>query len=121
VRADTTAVVRGDRQRLTQALLNLVDNAIRVTDDGDLIEIGAERRDHMVVLWVRDDGPGIAEADLATLFDREGRTVRRRTGGTGLGLPIVAAIARAHGGRPAVVSEPGAGSRFELLLPEAGP
>jgi signal transduction histidine kinase len=121
VRADTTAVVRGDRQRLTQALLNLVDNAIRVTDDGDLIEIGAERRDHVVVLWVRDDGPGIAEADLATLFDRDGRTVRRRTGGTGLGLPIVAAIARAHGGRPAVVSEPGAGSRFELLLPEAGP
>ncbi len=117
--ADATAVVRGDRQRLTQALLNLVDNAIHVTDDGDLIEIGAERRGHEVVLWVRDDGPGIAADDLATLFDREGRTVRRRPGGTGLGLPIVAAIARAHGGRPAVVSEPGAGTRFELLLPEA--
>ena len=49
VRADTTAVVRGDRQRLTEALLNLVDNAVRVTDEGDVIEIGAEGRDHEVL------------------------------------------------------------------------
>jgi len=109
--------VRADRQRLTQAVLNLLGNAVHVTLPDDTIRLGAAIRGRDVVLWVVDTGPGIAPDDLGTLFDREGRTVRRRPGGTGLGLPIVAAIARAHGGTVTVASELGAGTRFELVLP----
>jgi signal transduction histidine kinase len=109
--------VPADRQRLTQALLNLVDNAVHVTQAGDAITVGATQHDDHVELWVEDSGTGIAAVDLPTLFDREGRTVRRRPGGTGLGLPIVAAIARAHGGTVAATSTVGVGTRFVLTLP----
>jgi len=109
--------VPADRQRLTQALLNLVDNAVHVTQEGDAITVGAAQHDGEVELWVEDSGPGIAAEDLPTLFDREGRTVRRRPGGTGLGLPIVAAIARAHGGAVAATSTIGVGTRFVLTFP----
>lgn len=121
VRAGSGAVVRGDRQRLTQALVALVDNAVHVTEPGDTVELGARHaQGGAVELWVRDSGPGIAAADLPTLFDREGRTVPTRPGGTGLGLPIVAAIARAHDGRPEATSTPGQGTTVSLLLPAAG-
>src|SRR5690606_9970368 len=89
---------RAGAPRRAQAVLALVDNALHVTTEDDTIEIGSTVRADDLVLWVRDTGPGIAEDDLPTLFDREGRTVERRPGGTGLGLPIVAAIARAHHG-----------------------
>lgn len=110
-------VVLADRQRLTQALLNLVDNAIHVTESGDTITVGVQERDGQVELWVEDSGPGIAPEDLPTLFDREGRTVPRRPGGTGLGLPLVAAIVRAHGGSVTASSEVGTGTRFVVTLP----
>lgn len=116
---DVDAVVRADGQRLTQAVLGLVDNALHVTTDQDTIEIGGTVRGNDVVLWVRDTGPGIAADDLPTLFDREGRTVGRRPGGTGLGLPIVAAIARAHHGSVAATSRPGGGTRIEITLPRS--
>ncbi len=111
--------VRADRQRLTQALLNLVDNAVHVTEVGDAITVGAQQHDGHVELWVEDSGPGIAPADLPTLFDRDGRTVRRRPGGTGLGLPLVAAIVRAHGGSVVASSSLGVGTRITLTLPLA--
>lgn len=118
---DVDAVVRADGQRLTQAVLGLVDNALHVTTDDDTIEIGGTVRGDDVVLWVRDTGPGIADDDLPTLFDREGRTVGRRPGGTGLGLPIVASIARAHHGSVAATSTLGAGTRIEITLPRSAP
>ena len=111
--------VRADRQRLTQALLNLVDNAVHVTEVGDSITVGAQQHDGHVELWVEDSGPGIAPADLPSLFDRDGRTVRRRPGGTGLGLPLVAAIVRAHGGTVMASSSLGLGTRIALTLPLA--
>jgi signal transduction histidine kinase len=118
---DVDGVVRADGQRLTQAVLALVDNALHVTTEADTVEIGGTVRADDLVLWVRDTGPGIAEDDLPTLFDREGRTVERRPGGTGLGLPIVAAIARAHHGSVSATSTLGEGARIEITLPRSAP
>jgi hypothetical protein len=86
-------------------------------DDGDPITIAGTARDGALVLSVRDQGPGIAPEDLATLFDRTGRAVRRRVSGTGLGLPIVAAVARAHGGTASVTSELGVGTTVAITVP----
>ena len=120
VSARSGRTLQADAHRLTQALLNLADNAVRATADGDTIEIGAARSPGGdVTLWVADTGPGIDPADVAHLFDRTQRTVPTRPGGTGLGLPIVDAIVRAHGGRVAVHSDVGVGTRIELTLPEA--
>lgn len=109
--------VGGDRQRLTEALLNLVDNAVRATDPGTVIELGAIAGDGETELWVRDHGCGIDPADVPHLFER-GSHVARRPGGTGLGLPIVATIATAHGGSVSVDSTPGRGTCVRLHLPQ---
>lgn len=116
VRVDATGTVPADRQRLTQALLNLAENAANVTAADDPIAITATASGANLVLAVTDHGPGIAPDELATLFDRTGRAVRRRVSGTGLGLPIVAAVARAHGGSVAVTSELGRGTTVELTI-----
>ena len=88
-----------------------------MTSEGTRIEIGTSAGDGTIALWVRDHGPGIDPGDLPSLFDREGRTIARRPGGTGLGLPIVAAIARAHGGTAVAESTPGDGARIEIRIP----
>jgi signal transduction histidine kinase len=98
-------------------MLNLVDNAIHVTSEGDRIEITAVTLGDELALGVRDTGPGIAADDIPTLFARTGRTLRSRPGGTGLGLPIVAAIAEAHGGTVTASSELGVGTCIEIVLP----
>jgi len=113
-RADGVVVV--DRQRLTEAAINLIDNAAQATERDDPIELRVEWEHDNLVLAVRDYGPGIAEPDLANLFDRE-RAVSHRPGGTGLGLPIVAAIANAHGGTVTVDSRVGHGSTFTITIP----
>jgi two-component system OmpR family sensor kinase len=109
-------VVRGDRQRLTEAMLNLVDNAVDAGEPGSVIELGAAVRADEVELWVRDEGRGIDPVDVPHLFERGG-TVTRSPGGTGLGLPIVATIVAAHGGTVTVDSEPGCGTCVRLHLP----
>lgn len=114
---DVEATTDADPQRLTQALMALIHNAVQVTSPDDEIEVGAEVRSEGVVLWVRDTGPGIEPDDLTTLFDREGRSVRRRPGGTGLGLPIVAAVARAHQGTVTASSTVGVGTTIQMTLP----
>jgi signal transduction histidine kinase len=110
--------ISADRQRLTQALLQLVDNAIRHTGDGHVILIGADVGS-VVRLWVLDRGRGIPESDQQSIFRRfyRGGDARAAGNGTGLGLSIVRAIAEAHGGRASVLSEPGEGSTFTLTLP----
>jgi len=116
--------VYGDRRRLEQALLNLVSNAQRFSPDGGTIGVGVELRDDLVAWVVTDDGPGIPVADQARLFERffVGRNDRAGTHeGVGLGLPTALAIAQAHGGTIEVDSEVGAGSRFTLVVPLAGP
>lgn len=108
-----------DRQRLTQAVMNLVQNAIRHTQDGDTIALGSSVQDGQMHLWVRDTGEGIAPADQERIFQRFARaTVRDHPfEGHGLGLAIVQAIAEAHGGWVKLSSRPGHGSTFTLVIP----
>ena len=108
-----------DRQRLTQAVMNLVGNAVEHTEEGDEIEIGAEVRGSEVAIWVRDTGVGIPPSEQRQIFTRftRGGGSSRLYEGTGIGLAIVRAIAEAHGGRVRVTSRPGEGARFELVLP----
>lgn len=115
-----TGTLVGDRQRLTQAMVNLVSNAVAHTEDGGTIGIGSAMHGDEARLWVRDDGVGIDPADHARVFERFARVgVRRRAGGAGLGLAIVTAIAEAHGGRVELDSAAGRGALFTLVLPVA--
>ncbi|MCW2614055.1 MAG: integral rane sensor signal transduction histidine kinase [Frankiales bacterium] len=112
--------LEGDRHRLTQALLQLADNAVRSTAPGATIAVGSSATDGEVRLWVRDDGPGVAERDRGRIFERFGRAqTGRGTEGSGLGLSIVCAIAEAHRGHVELASEPGHGATFTLVLPRA--
>jgi signal transduction histidine kinase len=114
-----TLVVVADEGRLVQAMTNLAANAVRVTEDGDEIRIGVERRGDDVALWVRDFGPGIAPAMRERLFARYSRAPETARGdwSTGLGLAIVSAIADAHEGSVDVASEPGRGALFTIVIP----
>jgi signal transduction histidine kinase len=111
-----------DRQRITQAVMNLVENAVSHTEPGDEIAIGSDVSGHEALIWVRDSGPGIAPADQRRVFDRfaRGRHSRKRREGSGLGLAIVKAIAEAHGGRVELDTRLGAGTRFTVVLPVEG-
>jgi len=112
-------VVYGDRDRLKQVLVNLVDNAIKYTEKGGEVTIGARREGERVVVSVADTGTGIAQEHLPRIFERFYRVDRdrsREVGGTGLGLAIVKHIVEAHGSSVAVESEPGKGSMFSFGL-----
>jgi two-component system, OmpR family, phosphate regulon sensor histidine kinase PhoR len=105
---------------LEQAVINLVDNAIKYSEGQSSVQVEAEVEDDMVKIRVRDRGRGIAREHLPRLFERFYRVDKarsRRQGGTGLGLAIVKHIVQAHGGTVTVSSEPGAGSVFTILLP----
>jgi signal transduction histidine kinase len=118
----TETTVLGDRDRLAVALDALLENAVAHTTPGDRIEVGARLEESSVVLAVTDSGSGIQDSDLRRIFQRFARAEPRRsrpTGGHGLGLAIVQAIAEAHGGSVQVHSTFGHGSRFEVLLPLA--
>jgi signal transduction histidine kinase len=121
-RADATVLV--DSQRVTQAWLQLIANAVSVSQPRTTIRIGSEIRNGRVLLWVRDEGPGVPVEEEARIFERfhRGRADRigRRGDGAGLGLPIVAAIAAAHHGRITLERPPtgaGTGAVFVLDLP----
>jgi signal transduction histidine kinase len=115
------ATARMDRARITQAWLQLADNAAKYSPDGSRIELGSTQWDDVVELWVSDEGPGIPNDARERIFERFGRVdTGRGVGGSGLGLPIVAAIADAHGGYVALDSGPG-GSRFGIVLPVEHP
>ncbi|HLW46855.1 MAG TPA: ATP-binding protein [bacterium] len=111
-----------DRSRVTQAVANLVDNAIKYTQDGGTVTVEEEARNGMVAISVADTGIGIAPEHLPRIFERFYRVDRSRSrslGGTGLGLSIVKHIATSHGGDVEVRSVEGRGTRFSLLLPRA--
>jgi heavy metal sensor kinase len=119
-----SVTVNGDRVRLRQLFLNILDNALRYTPAGGSITGSVERRDDQVLATVRDTGMGISEEHLPFIFDRFYRADRVRTdgeGGTGLGLSIATSIAKMHGGSIEVESRVGAGTTFRILLPQAGP
>jgi two-component system OmpR family sensor kinase len=116
--------ITADRHRLTQALMQLVQNAVQFTHDGDTITLSAQVAGDQLRLAVTDTGIGIAIEDQQRIFERFGRaeaarTLQARSGGdgVGLGLAIVAAIAAAHRGSVTLRSAPGEGSTFTLVLP----
>lgn len=110
------AVVRADPERISQAVANLIGNAIKFTPSGGRVGVTIVARDDDAVISVEDTGYGIAEADLAHIFDRYWHAKSAR-GGAGLGLAIVRGIVEAHDGRIEVESTPGVGSRFSLIFP----
>ena len=111
-----------DRQRLTQAIVQLAENAVKHTGQGSLIGIGTLVADGEAHLWVRDAGLGIPLEEQGEIFDRFARgSGGHRLEGAGLGLSIVQAIARAHGGRVDLHSRAGQGATFTLVLPVGGP
>ena len=110
---------RGDGRRLTQVLINLVGNAIKFTDAGEVV-IKAAATDDSFHLSVHDTGPGISAADQAKLFQefqQADNAITRKKGGTGLGLAISKRIIEMHGGQIWVESEVGLGSTFSFSLP----
>jgi two-component system, OmpR family, phosphate regulon sensor histidine kinase PhoR len=105
---------------LEQAVVNLIDNAIKYSDPGSSVDVSLRRAGSEAVISVEDRGCGIERQHLPRLFERFYRTDRARSrdlGGTGLGLAIVKHIALVHRGRVEVESEPGEGSVFSLFLP----
>jgi two-component system, OmpR family, sensor histidine kinase BaeS len=119
--APTTPPVLADSDRITQVLLNLLDNARRHTPTGGKITVGAQPKGKMLLVSVSDTGTGIGAADLPYIFERFYKVDRARTTtgdrGSGLGLSIVKAIITAHGGTISVTSEPSQGTCIQFSLP----
>jgi len=104
---------------LEQAVINLVDNAVKYSDEGTVVKVSASKKEDRVVIEVNDQGPGIEKIHQSRIFERfyrvdKGRS--RQLGGTGLGLSIVKHIALVHKGDVGVESTPGAGSTFSIYL-----
>jgi two-component system phosphate regulon sensor histidine kinase PhoR len=107
---------------LEQAVVNLLDNAIKYSDEGGTVGVEVSRHGEGLAIIVHDEGCGIEAKDIPRLFERFYRVDKarsRKLGGTGLGLAIVKHIMQAHGGSVTVASTPGEGSTFTLHLPEA--
>ncbi|MBM4169048.1 MAG: HAMP domain-containing protein [Ignavibacteria bacterium] len=116
---DEAPLVYGDRDRLRQALGNIIDNAIRYSPEGASIVVNAGRSDDTLVISVHDSGPGIDPIHLSRIFERFYRIDQdrsREAGGTGLGLAISKHIVEAHGQKIVVESTPGSGSTFSFHL-----
>ena len=113
--------VDGDQARLVQVVGNLLDNAIKYTEEGGHIRLTARADDREVVIAVRDSGVGIAADLLPHVFDlfaQADRSLERRQGGLGIGLTLVRRLVDMHGGRVEAASEgPGRGSEFTIRLP----
>ena len=118
----------GDRQRITQAIINLAINAVQHTVTDSLIVFGAKLEGdpskgsgaaNRVKFWIRDTGNGIPASEQERIFDRFARAKnsRRRSSGSGLGLSIVTAVVEAHHGEINLQSKLGIGSTFTLVFP----
>jgi signal transduction histidine kinase len=108
-----------DRDRLTEAVMNLAHNAVQHTDRDDEVAIGIACDHAGLRLWVRDSGCGVTAADQARILDRftRGGSAHRRYRGSGLGLAIVDAIAQAHGGHVEIASRVGSGTTVAIVIP----
>jgi len=115
-------VARINPEMIEQAVINLLDNALKYSDPGKLVKVAAEKRENWMVLSVEDQGWGIEKEHLDRIFERFYRVDKsrsRKLGGTGLGLAIVKHIAQAHQGWVSVESEPGKGSKFQIFIQAA--
>ena len=115
--AEVTLLV--DQQRLTQAITNLLDNALAYTPAGGAIAVSLEAEDDRCVIRVRDSGPGIRSDEMLTIWQRfiRGSASSARTPGMGLGLSLVKAVAHAHGGDAGCSNCPSGGAEFWISLP----
>ncbi len=116
--------IEGDRARIKQVIVNLVDNAIKYTMEGGEVKVIVGTENNRAVMRVEDNSTGIPADALPHLFERFYRVDKARSrhmGGVGLGLAIVKSIVTAHGGQVTVESPEGCGSRFRVELPLAGP
>jgi two-component system OmpR family sensor kinase len=121
LQAPSEVPVAGDDARLEQMVHNLLDNALAHTPPGTPVDVGVEVRGDRAVLEVRDHGPGMSGEQAGHVFDRFYRgDAERLDGGSGLGLFIVASLARTFGGRATVETAVGEGSTFRVVLPLYG-
>jgi signal transduction histidine kinase len=112
--------VSGDRDLLREMLRHVIDNAVKFSEPGSSIVVAGRTDGNVTTIEVIDSGIGIADDHLPYVFERFYRVehlLTAESGGAGLGLFIVAALARAHGGTVSVNSEPGKGSTFSIHLP----
>ena len=110
-----------DKDKITQALVNILSNAIRYSNEGSTIFIEEKLKDNKVIISIEDQGIGISEEDLKYVFERFYRADKSRTratGGTGIGLTIVKSIVSSHGGEVKLESKLGDGSKFTIILPK---
>lgn len=110
-----------DKDKITQALVNILSNAIRYSNEGSTIFIEEKLKDNKVIISIEDQGIGISEEDLKYVFERFYRADKSRTratGGTGIGLTIVKSIVSSHGGKVKLESKLGEGSKFTIILPK---
>jgi signal transduction histidine kinase len=111
-------IVHADQQRLTQAVMNLAENAVHHTARGERIWLGSSLVGNTARLWVRDEGPGVDPGNRERIFERYAQAgPRSGAGGSGLGLAIVRAVAEGHGGKVELESTPGIGSTFTIAIP----
>ncbi len=114
--------IMADESMITQVFYNLIDNAIKYTDEAGSVKLSAEEQEDLVAVSVSDNGIGISEKDIPRVFERfycADKTRSRKSGGTGLGLSIVKHIVEEHGGQVSVESILGRGSTFTFTLPKA--
>ena len=112
--------IQYDKQRIAQALLNLVGNAIKFTEIGGQVYLAATEVNGGVKFSVTDTGPGICEEDLPKIFDRYWQAKKSKSASAGLGLSITKGIIEAHGSQIRVESQIGKGSTFYFILPVSG-
>jgi signal transduction histidine kinase len=120
VRPGSPVVVLADPRRARTIVANLVDNAVKYSPDGGVVEIAVKVREQHGVVEVADQGIGISDEQLKTMFQPFGRVVTSETssiGGTGLGLHLSRELARLQDGDLELTSQPGAGTTARLLLP----
>ena len=117
--AASLPTVQGDHDRLMQIFENLIGNAIKFTEAGGRITVGAKPEPGEVLFWVSDTGMGLRQEDLPRVFDRFWRAQEGNKHGAGLGLPIAKGIVEGHGGRIWVDSALGRGTTFSFTIPVA--
>lgn len=121
-RLPDTAQLFGDPNRLTQLFQNLLENSLRYTDAGGVLEVGVIQQEDALQLYWQDSAPGVSDDQLTQIFERFYRTEgsrNRASGGSGLGLAICQNIVEAHGGRITAQHSPLGGLRITVLLPQS--
>jgi signal transduction histidine kinase len=116
-------LLQGDKTRLTQVFVNLIANANKFSPDGSILRIGARVAGDQVETWVEDEGPGVPDGDVTSIFERfrRGTDAEPEPGGLGLGLWIVKSVIERHGGTIAVQRTPQQRTRFSFTLPLQAP